>query len=136
LAISARFAIIHRIRRARRTEGPDGDIIEPITIPWGGPCGAGAYRVPTAACSIEHRCCRQRHGRSAHKPGSRHSAGTLYPGTHFVTPLLETVQTFDLRDHLFTAGVVDGGPRTSAQKGGLNVQSREGLNIGLAVTVR
>ena len=60
--------------------------------------------------------------------------GTLYPGLHFVTPLVESVQMFDLRDHIFTAGVVDSG------KPGINnsmtVQSREGLNIGMAVTVR
>ena len=31
--------------------------------------------------------------------------GTLYPGVHFVTPLVESVETFDLRDHLFTAGI-------------------------------
>jgi regulator of protease activity HflC (stomatin/prohibitin superfamily) len=62
--------------------------------------------------------------------------GTLYPGVHFITPLAESVQTFDLRDHLYTAGVVEEGPRTTAQKSGLSVQSLEGLNIGLAVTVR
>lgn len=60
--------------------------------------------------------------------------GTLYPGLHFVTPLVENVQLFDLRDHLFTAGIVDAGkPGT---KNNMTVQSREGLNIGLAVTVR
>ena len=60
--------------------------------------------------------------------------GTLYPGLHFVTPLVENVQMFDLRDHLFTAGIVDAGkPGT---KNNMTVQSREGLNIGLAVTVR
>ena len=60
--------------------------------------------------------------------------GTLYPGLHFVTPLVESVQIFDLRDHLFTAGIVDAGrPNT---KNAMTVQSREGLNIGLAVTVR
>src|SRR3569833_2335167 len=60
--------------------------------------------------------------------------GTLYPGLHFITPLVETVQMFDLRDHMFTAGVVDAGkPGT---KNNMMVQSREGLNIGLAVTVR
>ncbi|HEY1160720.1 MAG TPA: SPFH domain-containing protein [Terracidiphilus sp.] len=58
--------------------------------------------------------------------------GTLYPGMHFITPLVDSVQTFDLRDHLFTAGLVEEGPR----KNGLSVQSREGLNIGLTVTVR
>ncbi|HXS76202.1 MAG TPA: SPFH domain-containing protein [Terracidiphilus sp.] len=60
--------------------------------------------------------------------------GTLYPGLHFITPLIENVQMFDLRDHMFTAGIVDAGkPGT---KNDMTVQSREGLNIGLAVTVR
>jgi regulator of protease activity HflC (stomatin/prohibitin superfamily) len=62
--------------------------------------------------------------------------GTLYPGVHFVTPLVENVQTFDLRDHLFTAGILEEGTKAGAQKNGLTVQSLEGLNIGLAVTVR
>ena len=129
-------AIIHRIRRARRTEGPDGDIIEPITIPWGGPVALAliACLPLLVASSIVVVGSGMGAVRISQVRGTL--PGTLYPGTHFVTPLLETVQTFDLRDHLFTAGVVDGGPRTSAQKGGLNVQSREGLNIGLAVTVR
>jgi regulator of protease activity HflC (stomatin/prohibitin superfamily) len=60
--------------------------------------------------------------------------GTLYPGMHIVTPLIDSVQLFDLRDHVFTAGPVEQG----AKKGpvDLNVQSLEGLNIGLGVTVR
>jgi regulator of protease activity HflC (stomatin/prohibitin superfamily) len=60
--------------------------------------------------------------------------GTLYPGLHFVTPLVESVQLFDLRDHIFTAGTVDSGK--PGLKNSMTVQSREGLNIGLAVTVR
>ena len=60
--------------------------------------------------------------------------GTLYPGLHFVTPLVESVELFDLRDHLFTAGVIDAGK--AGIKNEMTVQSREGLNIGLAVTVR
>ena len=60
--------------------------------------------------------------------------GTLYPGLHFITPLVESVQVFDLRDHMFTAGIVDAGKPVA--KNTLTVQSREGLNIGLAVTVR
>ncbi len=60
--------------------------------------------------------------------------GTLYPGLHFVTPLVESVEMFDLRDHLFTAGIVDAGK--PGLKNSMTVQSREGLNIGLAVTVR
>ena len=35
--------------------------------------------------------------------------GTLYSGVHFVTPLVEQLQTFDLRDKLFTTGMVEDG---------------------------
>jgi len=60
--------------------------------------------------------------------------GTLYPGVHFITPMSESVEIFDLRDHLFTAGFAEEGAKSAAH--GLSVQSLEGLNIGLAVTVR
>jgi regulator of protease activity HflC (stomatin/prohibitin superfamily) len=62
--------------------------------------------------------------------------GTLFPGVHFVTPLVDSVELFDLRDHLFTAGTAEGGAKAGLVKNGLSVQSLEGLNIGLAVTVR
>src|SRR5271168_3638531 len=32
-------------------------------------------------------------------------AGTLYPGVHFVVPLVERVELFDTRDKLFTTGI-------------------------------
>jgi regulator of protease activity HflC (stomatin/prohibitin superfamily) len=62
--------------------------------------------------------------------------GTLYPGVHFIAPLMDSVQTFDLRDHVFTAGAMDESGKKLAQGTGLNVQSKEGLNIGLGITVR
>jgi regulator of protease activity HflC (stomatin/prohibitin superfamily) len=63
--------------------------------------------------------------------------GTLYPGAHFIMPLFDTVQIFDLRDHLFTAGVLDEGVKKAGTKPAvLIVQSMEGLNIGLGITVR
>lgn len=63
--------------------------------------------------------------------------GTLYPGAHFITPLVDSVQIFDLRDHMFTAGLgAQPAGKASAEKPGLDVQSREGLKIGLGVTVR
>jgi regulator of protease activity HflC (stomatin/prohibitin superfamily) len=62
--------------------------------------------------------------------------GTLFPGAHFVTPMIDSVQIFDLRDHIFTAGIVEQGAKTTNQKSAMNVQSLEGLNIGLGVTVR
>jgi regulator of protease activity HflC (stomatin/prohibitin superfamily) len=62
--------------------------------------------------------------------------GTLYPGVHFVAPLVDSVQTFDLRDRMYTAGISEQGAKKPAEITGLNVQSFEGLNIGLGVTVR
>jgi len=63
--------------------------------------------------------------------------GTLYPGVHFIAPLVDNVELFDLRDHLFNgAAVATEGSKATPQKATLDVQSREGLDIGLGVTVR
>ena len=67
--------------------------------------------------------------------------GTLYPGVHFVTPLAESVAVFDTRDQLFTTGSPEERPRNEAKENKpklepLNVQAKEGLIVGLAITVR
>jgi regulator of protease activity HflC (stomatin/prohibitin superfamily) len=64
--------------------------------------------------------------------------GTLYSGVHFVAPLVEQLQTFDLRDKLFTTGAVEDGAKVKAtsRPDSLDVQSKEGLSMGLAITVR
>jgi len=64
--------------------------------------------------------------------------GTLYPGVHFVTPLAENVALFDTRDQLFTTGAVENGVTAGGGKKPepLNVQAKEGLTLGLAITVR
>jgi regulator of protease activity HflC (stomatin/prohibitin superfamily) len=63
-------------------------------------------------------------------------AGTLYPGVHFVAPLLERVELFDTRDQLFTTGSIEDGKSASNKAQPLNVQAKEGLTLGLAITVR
>ncbi len=63
-------------------------------------------------------------------------AGTLYPGVHFVAPLLERVELFDTRDQLFTTGSIEDGKNSSNKAQPLNVQAKEGLTLGLAITVR
>ena len=65
-------------------------------------------------------------------------AGTLYPGVHFVTPLFEKVELFDTRDQLFTTGSIEDGRMVAgnAKAQPLNVQAKEGLTLGLAITVR
>ena len=70
--------------------------------------------------------------------------GTLYPGVHFVKPLLEQVTLYDTREMIFstaTAEEVRAGKPIEASVGKekpqmMMVQAREGLPIGLAVTVR
>src|SRR5438128_12382438 len=65
--------------------------------------------------------------------------GTLYPGAHFLTPLAESVVLFDTRDQLFTTGAVESSkvPEAKASPGEpLRVQAKEGLTVGLAITVR
>ncbi len=67
-------------------------------------------------------------------------AGTLYPGVHFVTPLIENVVLFDTRDQLFTTGETEE-PGKAVSKNErraepLEVQAKEGLTVGLAITVR
>ena len=65
--------------------------------------------------------------------------GTMYPGAHVVNPLTQSVILYDLRDQVMTTSAKDGAekevPLTKKQEV-FNVQSREGLNVGLAITVR
>jgi regulator of protease activity HflC (stomatin/prohibitin superfamily) len=63
-------------------------------------------------------------------------SGTLYPGVHFITPLAENVVLFDTRDQLFTTGSLEQNGKTPAKLEPLNVQAKEGLTLGLAITVR
>ena len=64
-------------------------------------------------------------------------AGTLYPGVHYVMPLIEKVELFNTRDQLFTTGVTEDQLGQRRAKGEpLHVQAKEGLTLGLAITVR
>jgi regulator of protease activity HflC (stomatin/prohibitin superfamily) len=65
--------------------------------------------------------------------------GTLYPGVHFIRPLLENVVLYDTREHVYTTAAFD--EATSKEDKArkiepLRVQSKEGLSIGLAITAR
>ncbi|MGB7600250.1 MAG: SPFH domain-containing protein [Candidatus Sulfotelmatobacter sp.] len=71
-------------------------------------------------------------------------AGTLYPGVHLVAPLIEDVALFDTRDQIFTTGMSEdetavtkpSTAKSSVKTQPLNVQAKEGLTLGLAITVR
>jgi regulator of protease activity HflC (stomatin/prohibitin superfamily) len=59
--------------------------------------------------------------------------GTLYAGTHFILPLIDRAQLYDVRDKVFSTTSAEG---TREKLEVLNVETREGLEVGLAVTVR
>jgi regulator of protease activity HflC (stomatin/prohibitin superfamily) len=59
--------------------------------------------------------------------------GTLYPGTHLIFPLTERVVLYDVRDKVFSTASV-ASPKEKLEV--LKIEAREGLSVGLAVTVR
>jgi regulator of protease activity HflC (stomatin/prohibitin superfamily) len=63
---------------------------------------------------------------SSQVSGSRR--GPLPAGTHFVKPLVEDMVLYDIREHLLAADGDQGQP--------LRAQTKEGLAIGLAISVR
>jgi regulator of protease activity HflC (stomatin/prohibitin superfamily) len=125
--------ILYHRRLARGVEG----LTEPESIRWRGP-----VVMAIAACVpllIAESIVVVPSGMGAVRVSqiSGTLPGTLYSGVHFVTPLTENVQTFDLRDKLFTTGSLDGTTQpAAAKKSAMDVQSKEGLNMGLGVTVR
>jgi regulator of protease activity HflC (stomatin/prohibitin superfamily) len=125
-----------RIQMARRKSRGEEITDEPREIVWRGPAALGLVACLPLLVATSIVVVPSGMGGVRVSQFSGTLPGTLYPGLHFVTPLVESVETFDLRDHLFTAGIVEEGAKLGTQKNGLSVQSREGLNIGLAVTVR
>jgi len=125
-----------RIQMARRKARGEEITAEPKEIAWRGPAALVLVACLPLLLATSIVVVPSGMGGVRVSQFSGTLPGTLYPGLHFVTPLVESVETFDLRDHLFTAGIVEEGAKLGTQKNGLSVQSREGLNIGLAVTVR
>jgi len=59
--------------------------------------------------------------------------GTLYPGTHFIVPLVHHVKLYQIRDQVFATNP---GEAPKDQTPVLKVYSREGLPVGLGISVR
>jgi regulator of protease activity HflC (stomatin/prohibitin superfamily) len=59
--------------------------------------------------------------------------GTLYPGAHLIFPLFDRVETYDIRDQVFATAAV---ASTKEKYEVLTIDAKEGLAIGLGVTVR
>jgi regulator of protease activity HflC (stomatin/prohibitin superfamily) len=61
------------------------------------------------------------------------SPRTLYPGVHFMVPLVDHVELYNTRDAVFTTAAGED-PKKNPEI--LRVQTKEGLPVSLAVTVR
>ena len=59
--------------------------------------------------------------------------GTLYPGIHLQAPLIDNIVLYDTREQVYSTAA-NAATKPAAEV--LTVQAREGLNLGLAVTVR
>jgi regulator of protease activity HflC (stomatin/prohibitin superfamily) len=57
---------------------------------------------------------------------------TIYAGTHFVSPLTQHVELYNVRDQIYSTSPVDALKKGTA----LKVYSREGLPLGLGISVR
>ncbi len=64
--------------------------------------------------------------------------GTLYPGVHFVAPLVQQVKLFNVRDQIFSTDASEPAKEATAPAAApvLKVYSKEGLPVGLGVSVR
>jgi regulator of protease activity HflC (stomatin/prohibitin superfamily) len=63
--------------------------------------------------------------------------GTLYPGVHLVVPFVQGIALYDIRDQVFTTVASDdpkSNPKARAEV--LKIQTKEGLPLGLAVSIR
>ena len=129
------YSMVLRMRAARSKDGPEAEL-EPEEIQWRGPFALALVACLPLLIAASIVVVPSGMGGVRVSQISGTLPGTLYPGLHFITPLVENVQTFDLRDHLFTAGIAEEGTKSAAGRNALSVQSREGLNIGMAVTVR
>ncbi|HET9268253.1 MAG TPA: SPFH domain-containing protein [Vicinamibacterales bacterium] len=61
--------------------------------------------------------------------------GTLYPGTHVVAPLVHRVELFNIRDQILNTSAFEP-EKGSKEPEALTVYSKEGLPVGVGVSVR
>jgi regulator of protease activity HflC (stomatin/prohibitin superfamily) len=59
--------------------------------------------------------------------------GALYPGVHWIVPLVQSVTLYDTREKVFNTSLGED-PKSKVET--LKVQTKEGLPVGLAIAVR
>jgi regulator of protease activity HflC (stomatin/prohibitin superfamily) len=113
----------------QKGEGPP----EPVHVRWkeAGKLAGLAWLPLLAGLSIVVVPSGQAGVRVSQFSGTLH--GTLYPGVHLATPLVERIVLYDVRDRIFTtAPAADSKKKIEV----LTVHTKEGLAVGLAIAVR
>jgi regulator of protease activity HflC (stomatin/prohibitin superfamily) len=69
------------------------------------------------------------------------SPRTLYPGVHWIVPLVDRVELYNIRDAVFSSVLADDAAKNPAMNTAMNssvlrVQTKEGLPVGIAINVR
>ena len=128
------FGLWKRVMQLRRKTNEDGTVDEtareektneePVEILWQGPVALALVAcLPLLVAESIVVVPSGMGGVRVSQVGGT-EPGTLYPGVHFITPLVDNVQMFDLRDRMFTAGVPVDGAKPGMQTTALDVQSR------------
>lgn len=131
---------LHRLLARRREEGepPSPLRVERHEVRWSAVAklAAWAWLPLLAGLSIAVVPSGMAGVRVSQFGGTR--PGTLYPGVHFIVPLVDDVALFDVRDKVFATAVApeEGKGETKKKPEVLGVQSKEGLTVGLAIAVR
>jgi regulator of protease activity HflC (stomatin/prohibitin superfamily) len=67
---------------------------------------------------------------------ARRKLAAMYPGVHGTIPLIEKIETYNIRDSEFTTAPVVYQKSDDPKKATARVQTSEGLMVGMAVAVR
>jgi regulator of protease activity HflC (stomatin/prohibitin superfamily) len=127
-AAAAAVLLYDAFRWWTRYRAPEAEESEALRIHWrlAGKLAAAAWLPMLAGLSIFVVPGGMAGVRVSQISGPR--PGALYPGVHCIAPLIDSVALYDTRDSVFT---------TDARKpDALKVQTKEGLEVGLAIAVR
>jgi regulator of protease activity HflC (stomatin/prohibitin superfamily) len=137
LFLSAAGIVFYDVRqsylRRRTTEG--GETAVPITARWRTSAALALLAWIPILIALSIVVIPSGHAGVCISELSGTRPGTLYSGAHLIRPLVDHVEVFDLRDKLYTAGTEQDAPLAKGREA-LKVQAKEGLTLGLAITVR
>jgi regulator of protease activity HflC (stomatin/prohibitin superfamily) len=120
---------VYRARESWRAESPESPRT-PVVIRWRGAERAALLSVIPLLLGMSFVIVPAGRAGVVVSQVSGTEPGTQYPGAHFILPLIENVTLYDTRERIFTTAL--GEKKTD----GLQVQSKEGLPMGLAISVR